>query len=269
MGKKAIVKVASSLVDVFINTPFYPHWLDYRNKKRANEKLLRYFKGKVIETGAGNAKRKDWVLSKSKKVKDYVVTDWSDWDEEFQKQKQKIERFGIFTRKMYGAAKQGSKIDVVCDATNLPFKKATFDTYASFEVIEHIPDYQKFVKEASRVLKKGGYCIVASPFLYREHGGIEKDFQRISRGGYYELASKVGMKVEKIITYSFFGTTMAILTNQFVIRKIAESNIIVRLALLVACPLIFFTANTLGFLIDFLDSDIRFASRYHVVMRKK
>lgn len=51
----------------------------------------------------------------------------------------------------------------VADATSLPFKNKSFDTILSFEVIEHIKNYQLFLDEAFRVLKKGGYFIFSTP----------------------------------------------------------------------------------------------------------
>lgn len=52
------------------------------------------------------------------------------------------------------------KID---NATNLSFPDSTFDIVVSFEVIEHIKDYRKYLKEVFRVLKKGGYFIFSTP----------------------------------------------------------------------------------------------------------
>lgn len=249
------------------NTPFYPHWLDFKNKRKGNSELIKYFKGEVLETGCGNCEKKDYFLANSKKITKYVATDYSDWDKEFKKQAQKVSILGKVTEILYGKSKDLSKIDVVCDAMNLPFKKNSFDVYCSFEVLEHISEPDKLISEASRVLKKGGYCLLTSPYLYREHGGIEMDFQRISRGGYYHLAKRNGFKVVKVYTHSYFGTTIAIMINQYVIRKILEGRVI-RYILFPISPLIFFITNSIGYFIDLVDSDLRFASSYHVILKK-
>lgn len=256
------------LLKAVVATPFYPHWLEFRNKRKGNDELVKHFKGKVLETGAGNCENKERILAHNKRIKKYIATDSSSWDVEFKKLKTEASRLGIITKILYGKTKDPKEIDVVCDALKLPFKNQSFDTYVSLEVVEHVPDLQKFFKEASRVLKKGGKCITVSPFLYREHGGKEKDFQRITKGGYYVLAKISGLKVEKIYTYSFFGTTLAILINQFVIRKILEEGFLTKVVLLSISPLIFFLTNTIGFLIDSVSKDDRFASCYHVIMRK-
>lgn len=258
----------SRFVELLIKTPFYPHWLDFRNKNRANDELLKYFKGKVLETGAGNCEKKERILARNRKIESYIATDYTSWDEEFAKQKRSADKLGIITRLLYGATKEKGKIDRVCDALDLPFKKGRFDTYASFEVVEHIEDPLKLLKEANRVLKRGGNCIITSPFLYREHGGIEMDFRRLTKGGFHKLASDTGFKIVKILTYSHFGTTVAILINQFVIRKIIEGSIATKILLLPLAPFIFFLANSIGYLFDLVDKDERFAARYHVVMEK-
>lgn len=52
---------------------------------------------------------------------------------------------------------------VVMDGTNLGFRDNVFDTVFSLEVIEHVTDYQAFVKESCRVLKFAGKYIISTP----------------------------------------------------------------------------------------------------------
>lgn len=58
----------------------------------------------------------------------------------------------------------------VADALNLPFKNNTFDCVVSFEVIKHVKDYKKYLTEALRVLKNGGFFIFSTPNIkqYRQ-----------------------------------------------------------------------------------------------------
>lgn len=258
-----------SVFTLLINSPFYPHWLDFRNTRLANEDLIHYFSGKVLETGAGNAEKKDWITARNKKITKYIASDYSSWDEQFEEQKNLINKFGFITRALYGKPKDPKELDEVCDALNLPYKNATFDTYCSYEVLEHINDPERFFREAHRVLKKNGTCITSMPFLYREHAEPGEDFQRLTRWGYHYLADKIGFKVEKIHTHSFLGTTCAALINQYIIRKILEGKTLFRVVLFFLSPFIFFTTNVLGYIVDILDHDQRFATRYHVVLRKK
>lgn len=47
----------------------------------------------------------------------------------------------------------------------LPFKDETFDVVTASHIIEHLSDTDSFVKEMHRVLKLGGYAVVATPNL--------------------------------------------------------------------------------------------------------
>lgn len=49
------------------------------------------------------------------------------------------------------------------DGTRLPFGDGTFDVVTSFETVEHIPEYGKFVAELRRVLKDDGVMIMSTP----------------------------------------------------------------------------------------------------------
>jgi ubiquinone/menaquinone biosynthesis C-methylase UbiE len=52
------------------------------------------------------------------------------------------------------------------DARALDFPSAEFDVVFSFNVINHIPQYEKVIEEVARVLKPGGYFIVGFPSLW-------------------------------------------------------------------------------------------------------
>ncbi len=51
----------------------------------------------------------------------------------------------------------------VTDVTELPFEDETFDKIILSEVLEHIPDDEKAIKEVYRVLKKGGIVGITVP----------------------------------------------------------------------------------------------------------
>lgn len=62
--------------------------------------------------------------------------------------------------------KKNNSLFIVASATNLPFKSDSFDKVLFTEVIEHIPEYEKAIKEVRRVLKNEGVAVVTTPFKY-------------------------------------------------------------------------------------------------------
>ncbi len=57
------------------------------------------------------------------------------------------------------------------DAIQLPFRDDFFDAVVSFETIEHLREYKKFLYEIKRVLKKTGLLLISSPNKLNYHGG--------------------------------------------------------------------------------------------------
>lgn len=256
------------IINFFVHTPFYPHWLEFRNKIRGNERVVRLLYGKVLETGCGSGRTKIRALELNKKIKTYIATDFSSWDKSFEEHNKRVRSLGCITELLYGSIKDSTQIDKICSALDLPFGDRTFDVYCSFEVLEHVEDPIRFFREAHRVLKKGGLCITTMPFLYREHAGKDHDFQRFTRGGFVEMAKKNDFSVTSIFTYGFIGTTIASLTNQYIIRKIVEGNWIAKIVFMPLSPFYFFISNSVGYIIDTIDHDERFSPYYHVVMKK-
>jgi SAM-dependent methyltransferase len=71
--------------------------------------------------------------------------------------------------------------DLVCDATALPFANDCFDTVAAFEVLEHIPDTERFLSEVLRVTRPGGHLVLSVPFLFGRHD--YRDYYRFTPDG--------------------------------------------------------------------------------------
>jgi SAM-dependent methyltransferase len=253
-----------SIVKAFVNTPVYPHWLEHRKMRQGNDVVIQKIKGNIVEVGAGDGSRKQAIMAAHTKIKSYTATDYSSWDDEFEKLGEANGVLGKLSRTFMGRHER-AKFDVVCSATKLPFKEDKFDFHISFEVLEHINDPFAYFSEAARVVKSKGYVIFSVPFLYREH---KMDFFRYT-GGFFEMvADNNGMKLENKYSNTGYGTTMAVLTNQWIVRRVMEGPIVLRPFLLLLSPFIFIIMNVLGLLID-MKPDVRFANRYHIIMRKK
>ena len=57
-----------------------------------------------------------------------------------------------------------SGVDLVLDATQLPFESCTFDIVYAVDVIHHITDLDKLFLEVNRVLKPGGIFFLREPY---------------------------------------------------------------------------------------------------------
>jgi SAM-dependent methyltransferase len=62
-----------------------------------------------------------------------------------------------------------SKIDLVCDITNIPDADCSFDAVLCSEVLEHIPEPTKALDEFHRLLKPGGKLVLTAPFASLVH----------------------------------------------------------------------------------------------------
>jgi SAM-dependent methyltransferase len=60
------------------------------------------------------------------------------------------------------------------DVTSLSFADDSFDHVLSFDVLEHVPDYTRALKEFHRVLKKGGTIMLSAPFSLLSEGNITR-----------------------------------------------------------------------------------------------
>jgi len=77
---------------------------------------------------------------------------------------------------------QNSKnnVDVIASITNIPLADNMFDCILCSEVLEHVQDTHSAFTEMTRLLHKGGYLIITSPFCYPLHEE-PYDFVRLTR----------------------------------------------------------------------------------------
>jgi SAM-dependent methyltransferase len=66
-----------------------------------------------------------------------------------------------YARERFGGER---RISFICaDGTRMPFADDSFDVVVSFETIEHIRKYGRFLSECRRVIKEGGSIICSTP----------------------------------------------------------------------------------------------------------
>lgn len=90
------------------------------------------------------------------------------------------------------------EVDLIAKAENLPFSENYVDGLVNTELLEHVENPEEVIREAFRVLKKGGFIITAAPFIEGFHGS-PKDFYRWSHLGIKQLHERNGFKTESLI----------------------------------------------------------------------
>ena len=88
-------------------------------------------------------------------------------------------------------------LDVVCDGARLGFRSDSFDSVLCTQVLEHVRDPERVLREIYRVLRGGGLALVTVPL----NSGIHmapNDYGRFTEFGLRELCERVGLVVEVI-----------------------------------------------------------------------
>jgi SAM-dependent methyltransferase len=101
-----------------------------------------------------------------------------------------------------------SQPDVIGSALEIPFPNASFDTVVSTEVLEHVTDPLRAMKEMQRVLKPGGFLVLSTPMYWPRHEA-PYDFFRYPYDGMLHLVKESGLDLVKLFnrgrSYAFLG----------------------------------------------------------------
>ena len=78
--------------------------------------------------------------------------------------------------------------DIVGDITKTDFEDESWDVIVCVQTLEHIPNIFDVSGETSRILKKGGFLIIDSPWMYPYHGEPEfGDYWRLTKDAFRVL----------------------------------------------------------------------------------
>lgn len=97
--------------------------------------------------------------------------------------------------------------DLEGDALNLPVPDACFDAALSTQVLEHVPDPQRALRELARVLRPGGTLILTCPGVWPHHEE-PYDFYRYTRFGLEHLLKEAGFRIMELKAQGGFWATI-------------------------------------------------------------
>lgn len=98
--------------------------------------------------------------------------------------------------------------EIIGDLHRIPLLDESVDTLVSIAVMEHTRYAWVVAQEFYRVLRPGGYGIIAVPFLQPQHA-CPYDFVRFTGRGLTELMEYVGFEVVETKPVHHFGQTIA------------------------------------------------------------
>lgn len=104
-----------------------------------------------------------------------------------------------------------SHIDLVGSADDLPMADGSVQAILSSQVIEHLPDPEKAVAEAARVLEPGGLLFLSYPYLYPIHAA-PWDFARLSQYAMDRMLETHGLELVERRTLGGFWYLLGALT---------------------------------------------------------
>ena len=115
-----------------------------------------------------------------------------------------------------------NKVDILCEATNIPLENETFNTIFSTQVIEHVADHQQMIREAQRLLKSEGVFIVSGPLYWHIHEE-PYDFFRFTKYGFQHILENNGFEVVEILAnggkWATFGQMVIHTFPQFLVKR--------------------------------------------------
>lgn len=109
---------------------------------------------------------------------------------------------------------------LIMNAENIPLEDNSIEVVVSFETIEHLPNYEKFLSEVKRVLKKGGTFICSSPNKLVNSPFTKKPlnkyhFKEFKLKELKKIFEDCGIKIKSIYGQSFFYTSLFFYVKKF------------------------------------------------------
>ena len=110
--------------------------------------------------------------------------------------------------------------------TQLPFHDACFDSLISLDVIEHVEDHNRLVREFARVLRPYGRVILsvpALPMLYGKRDINHGHFRRYNKHSLVTTLQQANLQIEQIAYWNCLGVLPYLISERLLQREIPDS----------------------------------------------
>lgn len=101
-----------------------------------------------------------------------------------------------------------TQVTYVADLACLPVPDQHYDMIICTQVLEHVPDPGKVLKEFQRILKPGGSLWLSAPLYYAEHQ-IPYDFYRYTQYGLSHMLAENGFQIQELERLEGYYGTLA------------------------------------------------------------
>ncbi len=118
--------------------------------------------------------------------------------------------------------------DIIGDLHSIPLKDEAVDTIVSIAVLEHTKFPWIVTQEFYRILKPGGYGVIAVPFIQPQHA-CPDDYCRFTENGLVELSKYSGFEVIETAHVHHFGQTIAWLLWEYLQENIPKNQLVLKL----------------------------------------
>jgi len=163
------------------------------------------------------------------------------------------------------------RIDYVCDAASIPVDAGSFDAILCAEVLEHVPEPIKVVREFARILKPGGKLMLTAPLgsgIHQEphhyYGGYTEYWYRkfLSEAGFEHIA--VQANAGSFMYYAQESIRFLRTTNPALIEMPLPARLLWAPFWLLLLPVLGLLVPVSAMLLDRYDRERRFTVGYHV-----
>ena len=148
----------------------------------------------------------------------------------------------------------GGVPDITGDIRAIPLKSNSIDYILCTEVLEHVDDTTRAMREVSRVLRDPGLLIITVPFIFPEHNS-PNDFYRFTMGGIRFVCEQAGLRIDKRVKLGGLGTVFVDLSVRILANFTTPTTSIKRFLYplgLFAFPVLYLLFNIVGYFLNFI-----------------